>query len=110
MSRFRAYPEPIVRVYDLETTDELPPIGPFEGPILAADLSGDGSLVVTATGTEAQLWNASTGERVGAVPAESLVVTAAFGADERFLVTGEIEGNIRVWEASNPAPSRRLLG
>ena len=61
-----ADPEPIVRVYDLETTDELPPIGPFEGPILAADLSGDGSLVVTATGTEAQLWNASTGERVGA--------------------------------------------
>ena len=95
-----ADPEPIVRVYDLETTDELPPIGPFEGPILAADLSGDGSLVVTATGTEAQLWNASTGARVGAVPAESLVVTAAFAADDRFLVTGEIEGNIGVWEAS----------
>ena len=41
------------------------------------------------------------------MPAESLVVTAAFAADERFLVTGEIEGNIRVWEAPT---QRRVAG
>jgi WD40 repeat protein len=105
--------DPVVRVWGLPSDPQVA-IQRFEGPVEDVDLSADGSILLTASGTNAsastlERWDAASGERVGALTTPDYVFTAAFAADERFVVTGgvvtaESDGTARVWETSTGRP------
>ncbi len=96
--------DPLVRVWDIVSGEPLATIGPFDHPVEDVDLSADGSRVLTA-GRSIEFWDAVSGERVGGFTTDQhFVFTAAFAADERFVVTGGADGNVRVWEASTGRP------
>ena len=105
--------DPVVQVWGLPS-DRVVPIERPEGPTEDVDLSADGSIVLTAGGSSnststLERWDAASGERIGALTTRGYVFTAAFAADERFVVTGgvvtaESDGTARVWETSTGRP------
>ena len=102
-----------VQVWGLPS-DRVVPIKRPEGPTEDVDLSADGSILLTAGGSSnstsaLERWDAASGERIGAFTTPDYVFTAAFAADERFVVTGgvvtaESDGTARVWETSTGRP------
>ncbi len=105
--------DPVVQVWGLPS-DRVVPIKRPEGPTEDVDLSADGSILLTAGGSSnststLERWDAASGERIGAFTTPGYVFTAAFAADERFVVTGgvvtaESDGTARVWETSTGRP------
>ena len=105
--------DPVVQVWGLPS-DPVVPIKRPEGPTEDVDLSADGSILLTAGGSSnststLERWDAASGERVGAFTTSDYVFTAAFAADERFVVTGgvvtaESDGTARVWETLTGRP------
>ncbi len=74
--------------------------------ILAADLSSDGRLIITASRDRtARLWDVATGQAAGrleeghAIPPSS----ALFFADGKKLATASLGGNVRIWDVATGA-------
>jgi WD40 repeat protein len=62
--------------------------------------SPDGQFLLTASGSQAQLWDTTSGQRAGApVEHEGRITALAFGPDGRLFATGG-DSNIRVWETN----------
>ena len=73
----------------------------FQGSLVMADFSPDSWRVVTASedGT-ARLWNALTGEPLGApMRHEAEVLWAQFSGDGQRIVTASVDGSARIWRA-----------
>ncbi len=99
-----AYQDPLVRVADLSPTGRTTTIDQFEAPVFDIELNADGSILLTASGDAVERWDAATNQRVGKLTSVDLVFSAAFAADERFLVTGEADESARVWETASGRP------
>ena len=82
-------------------------IRPPGGDLAAADLGGDGRLVVTANGGRAAaLWNAATGRPLRTLRGHrAAVVSAELSSDGARVVTTAADGSARIWQAR----SGRLL-
>jgi WD40 repeat protein len=79
--------------------------GPAE-PFHAAGFSPDSSMLVTAGGNAAQVWQVSTGRTLHELEHEESVNDAAFSPNGRWIVTAAVDGSAAVWEAST---GQRLL-
>ncbi|HZV07628.1 MAG TPA: serine/threonine-protein kinase [Gemmataceae bacterium] len=74
--------------------------------VMAVSLSADGRLAATGSGRGVQLWNAETGQDLGALSGEhgDDVWTLAFSRDGRFLLTGACDGTARLWDVASRQP------
>jgi WD40 repeat protein len=91
---------------DLLTNRWSLPIADFlqREPTRFALFSPDGKVVLTAAGDEARLWNAATGEPMGAaLHHRNVVSTAAFNREGTQVVTGSVDRTMQVWDAGTGA-------
>lgn len=98
----------------LRSLPELVQVLEHDQPVNRAELSPDGTRVVTAAGTvyqkdvppgAARVWDAVTGEPVtGELFHEGAVYSASFSPDGRRVVTAGGDGTARVWDAATGEP------
>ena len=84
------------------------------GIVWAAVYSPDGRMVATTGEDAARLWDATTGEPIGApLRHPQFIRCIAFSPDGRKLVTGSADGIARIWDVSRGEPAvapHRALG
>jgi WD40 repeat protein/serine/threonine protein kinase len=116
------YQQRTVRIWDLATRRELPPLPgrsagaallAFEeggGIVESAAFSPDAARVVTVGGTGARLWNVASGEQEQEFRPQGIVAGAGFSPDGQHLVTADWENLARIWSTSTWQPERKLVG
>lgn len=104
-----------VRLWDADTGQPLPlPVLDLGNWVWTVAFSNDGRWVLTGSGDEtARLWDAATGEESACPPIQPpsahnpalgpinrgvMPFTAAFSADDRYVVTGSQDQTVRVWD------------
>lgn len=83
----------------------------FDGSVVTAEISPDGTRVVTASedGT-ARLWNADTGEPLGQPMSHTAeVLSARFSDNGQQVVTASADGSARIWGAFTGEPAAPAL-
>lgn len=93
----------LVKVWDARTFEAL---GEWEiGPFSSGDFSPDGSRFVVASGTSgARVVDTLTGtEVISTMAGSSPIVSATYSPDGEWIVTGQLDGSTRVWNAHNGA-------
>ncbi len=98
------YDAPVVRVWDLDDPEGSVALGHFEVEAVVLGPSADGSLLAIGSNTSTEIWDVDRDARLRVLGGERIVNTVAFGADERFLVTGANDGRARVWETATGRP------
>ncbi|MAS36591.1 MAG: hypothetical protein CL610_21480 [Anaerolineaceae bacterium] len=105
-----------VRIWDLETGDELQRFEPNSGFVRAVAFSPDARQVVAGTwnqdsGGRLHLWNAETGEVVNTFYGHTDIVTAVdFSADGRQLYSASWDRTLRVWNVGTALEVQRFVG
>lgn len=74
------------------------------------DLSADGTRVLIANGPTVRIMEVITGVELERFTAPAAISSAAFGADERFVVAGDVDGGVRVWDATTGAVVAEYAG
>ena len=90
------------RIWDAQLGSPLtPPMMPGS-ELTRAIISSDGARVLTLGGTFVRLWNATTGLPIGAALQHTTrVLDAAFSPDGRRIVSGDLGGTVRLWDAGD---------
>jgi WD40 repeat protein len=88
-----------VRLWDLETGQEVFTFRDHSRLVLGVDFSPDGRAVASAGGTETMVWNSSDGQVLRRFRGHAgLVLLARFSPDGRRLFTIGEDGTLKVWE------------
>jgi hypothetical protein len=97
-------------IYDVRTGQRLAEVGDEADAVLAADLSGDGSLVaIGGSGRVVKVYEVATGREVYRVRKHTDWITAvAFSPDGTVLATGDRAGGVHLWEARTGAVALSL--
>jgi WD40 repeat protein len=74
------------------------------------DLSADGSRVLIANGPTVRIMDVIIGVELERFTAQDAISTAAFGADERLVVAGDVDGRVRVWDTASGAEVAEYAG
>ncbi len=74
------------------------------------DLSADGARVLIANGPTVRIMDVITGVELERFTAPEAISTAAFGADERLVVAGDVDGRVRVWDTASGAEVAEYAG
>jgi WD40 repeat protein len=74
------------------------------------DLSADGTRVLIANGPTVRIMDVITGVELERFTAPDAISTAAFGADERLVVAGDVDGRVRVWDTASGAEVAEYAG
>ena len=74
------------------------------------DLSSDGARVLIANGPTVRIMDVITGVELQRFTAPDAISTAAFGADERLVVAGDVSGRVRVWDTTSGAEVAEYAG
>jgi WD40 repeat protein len=78
---------------------------PADNPLLSPSVSPDGRTFLTASGETARLWDAATGQPIGAPLRQPTAVGAmTFTADSRKVLTGGTDGTVRFWDTATGNP------
>jgi WD40 repeat protein/serine/threonine protein kinase len=98
-----------VKVWDL-LADRLLFTCKHDGPVLAMAFSPVGRILASGGPDGVRLWDAQTGQALGASPQDTQRVTAlAFGPDGR-LVIGQMRGDLTLWDPETGQRSGNLVG
>jgi serine/threonine protein kinase/DNA-binding beta-propeller fold protein YncE len=93
-----------VRVYDLNTGAAITPSMQHEA-LIHAWFSPDGKRLVTMSGSAARIWDATTGQPIGAVMQHTqYVYRARFSPDGTRIATASHDQTARVWDAATGEP------
>jgi WD40 repeat protein/serine/threonine protein kinase len=80
----------------------------FTGPVVVTAFSSDGTVLLAASGRQAWLYNATTGQPIaGPLDHPDGVLAGVISPDGRTALTGSFDGSARTWEV---ASGRRLAG
>jgi WD40 repeat protein/serine/threonine protein kinase len=104
-----------VRVWDIATGRQVSPAGAFPTDVSHAQLSADGSKLLTVAGTNVTIWDITTGQAIGpAITAPGRISSIQWSGDGRKIVLAAREntpndpGNPRdyvgVWDAASGQP------
>lgn len=98
-------------IYDVRTGQRVAEVGDEADAVLAADLSGDGSLVALGgSGRVVKVYDVATGREVYRIRKHTDWITAvAFSPDGTVLATGDRAGGVHLWEARTGAVALSLL-
>lgn len=91
------------RTWETETGKAIASIT-VEGPPGSVDFSPDGATIVVGFGSVAQIYDAKSGSRVGAVMNHDGFVNATFGPNGKYVATASLDKTARVWDAKTGAP------
>jgi WD40 repeat protein/serine/threonine protein kinase len=110
------YTDRTVRVWDIESGEQLQRIAPASGFIRAADFSPDSERVVvgiwdgTNDGT-LRIYDIDSGEEIRRIYAHSDIVSGVgYSPDGRYLVSSSWDNTLRVWDAQTGVEVRRFTG
>ena len=94
------YVDPIARIYDSRTGEQLQSLEGHERFISSLDFSPDGARIVTGSGDgTARVWDIGTGRTLHVLRGrDSEVASAAFSPDGRHIATGG-ETTAQIWDA-----------
>jgi WD40 repeat protein len=106
-----------IRVWDLETGQEIQRFEPRSGFVRAIDFSPDGAYILSGTWNAAeegtlQLWNIASGQlerRIYGAHTD-IVSDVRFSADGRRILSASWDRSIRLWDAATGLELRRLEG
>jgi WD40 repeat protein len=84
-----------VRVWELESEQEIRSFGPYEGRLLAVDVNEEGTLVAATEGLGIQVWDVATGE--------ALPKLVGYCADEAFTEWEACEEAEQAWQGHKKA-------
>jgi len=95
-----------IRVWDAETTVELPGHMPHPGNVLKMTLSADGRTVLSGSNdATVRLWNVATRRQIGAsLPHRSSLHGVAFSPDGRLALSGSNDRTARLWDVASQRP------
>ncbi len=98
-----------VRIWDMASGVEVHRLDQT-GRAAAVAVSNDDQWIATGSDAHtAQLWNASTGERLHVLDGHKVEVTAvAFSADDRYVYSGDANGRGVLWDRESGRQVRRL--
>jgi WD40 repeat protein len=100
-----------VRVWDLETGQEIRRLEGHKGRVLDLAISPDGHRVLTGGDTRLILWDADTGREIRRLLGHiGLIASVAFLPDGRHVVSGSYDRTIRLWELASGQELHRFLG
>lgn len=106
--------DPTVRIWDLRTLKELPPLDDHGKGAFDVDWSPDGRTLATAGHVlggdgRVRLWDLATGHEVAAMEGHTGEITqTAFSPDGRLLGTRSHDGTVRLWDVEERRPVARI--
>lgn len=87
-----------VRVWDLETGQNLHTLQGHQDPIFSIAITPDGGKVVTGSRLTARVWDLQTGEALHVLEGHEWVIySIAITPDGERVVTGSLDGRVRIW-------------
>jgi RNA polymerase sigma factor (sigma-70 family) len=101
----------LVKVWDLDTGQEILTTGPLENTALCVSFSRDGSLLAASSGNVIRIWNVATWAEPKTIlgPPEG-VRPVAFTPDARLLMTRCDDSTVRIYETDTGREQRVLKG
>ncbi len=101
-----------IRLWDLETGQELRRLEGHTGTVLQVAFAPDGRTALSSSNDQSvRLWDLETGEEIGRfVGHETLVTSIAFGPDGEQVLSGSVDGTLILWDLENGEVLHRLAG
>ena len=89
-----------IYLWDSTTGAQIGPVLSLHtGPVQSLTFSPDGQrLVSTSTDTTVVLWDVATGQAIGQLAGQGVLVTSAAFTPEGQLLTGGLDGRVLLWE------------
>lgn len=79
--------------------------------VLDLAINTDGSLLISANGTEAITWNTNMGERIHTLVGHTeAILHITYSPDERYILTSSEDDTLILWDANTGNPIHRLVG
>jgi WD40 repeat protein len=99
-----------VRVVDASTGRTIATLAPGQGKVTSARLFADGTQVVVAAGTRAEVWRVDGAVREGVFEHVAPVLAAEPSPDGRTVATASLDGAARLWDVQAGTLRRSLEG
>jgi WD40 repeat protein len=94
----------MIKLWDVPS-GELLWSGSHSSHINGLAFSSDGRMVASSGGKETILWDVQRTEPVESLPSPCTVISVAWSPDGQLIATGDIVGNIRLWEIDKTRPA-----
>ena len=98
------------RVWDVASRTQLWSLFGYGDPVASVTFSPDGHLLAAAAGRRAQVWEASSAQRIQTLEHHATLTSALFGADGNLLAAGSTDGSVALWDLSSKRLFRSLSG
>ena len=99
-----------MRVWDMETGEEISVLAGHELPITSVAVTPDGRLITGSWDNTALLWDTQTGEEIRVLAAHRGEVHSIAVTPDGRLVTGSFDGTARLWDIESGEEIRAFTG
>jgi hypothetical protein len=98
-----------VRVWDTATGQELLTLQGHTGPVWGVAFSPDGRRIASSGDKTLRVWDTATGQELLALQGHTRpVFGVAFSPDGRRIASASVDGTVKVWDATELTPERRI--
>ena len=94
----------IIRLWDMETRTQLPPLADHTGGVQSVAFSPDGKILASgAFDNTIRLWDVATGTQIASFPYENSVTKVSFSPDGKTLVSSAFNNKVAFWDVEKKA-------